>query len=177
MSPNVCHSIDLFPIFVWTGKIRAKDSIYYIQEEFFLRNTLLFLSLFLDLKSCKNDTFMSDLPKASVIMCFHNEAWSVLVRGLHSIYTRTPAHLLEEVLLVDDFSDFDYLFEPLVAYLNDHFGDKIRVIRNAKREGLIRSRCVFTFLISNFLIQFFLDGCFFFKCEGYLVHAKLGVKF
>lgn len=73
-------------------------------------------------------------------MCFHNEAWSVLLRGLHSLINRSPAHLLEEVILVDDFSDFDYLFEPLIAYLSDNFGNKVRVIRNTKREGLIRSR-------------------------------------
>lgn len=83
---------------------------------------------------------MPNLPKASIIMCFHNEAWSVLQRGLHSIINRSPAHLLQEVILVDDFSDFSYLFEPLVAYLNDNFNGKIRVIRNKKREGLIRSR-------------------------------------
>ena len=55
---------------------------------------------------CKNDIFESNLPRASIIMCFHNEAWTVLLRGIYSIINRTPSHLLEEVLLVDDFSDF-----------------------------------------------------------------------
>jgi polypeptide N-acetylgalactosaminyltransferase len=89
---------------------------------------------------------MNNLPKASIIMCFHNEAWSVLLRGLHSIISNTPGYLLEEVILVDDFSDFDYLFEPLTAYLYDHFAYKIRVIRNSRREGLIRSRFLFNYL-------------------------------
>jgi len=89
---------------------------------------------------CKNDTLLPDLPRASIIMCFHNEAWTVLLRGVYSIIDRSPAHLIEEILLVDDFSDFDYLGEPLDVYLREHFGSKVRVLRNKKREGLIRSR-------------------------------------
>lgn len=73
-------------------------------------------------------------------MCFHNEAWTVLLRGVYSIINRSPPELLEEILLVDDFSDFDYLLEPLDFYLKENFGNKVRVLRNKKREGLIRSR-------------------------------------
>lgn len=34
----------------------------------------------------------------------------------------------------------DYLMEPLDLYLKENFGSKVRVLRNKKREGLIRSR-------------------------------------
>ena len=54
---------------------------------------------------CRKIEYKSLAATASVVMCFHNEAWSVLLRSVHSIIDRTPAHLLKEIILVDDFSD------------------------------------------------------------------------
>lgn len=92
------------------------------------------------LPGCKNDPISEDLPSVSVVICFHNEAWSVLLRSVYSIINRSPKHLINEILLVDDYSDFPHLFEPLENYLFNVFGNQVRVIRNKKREGLIRSR-------------------------------------
>ena len=49
--------------------------------------------------------YSSDLPTASVVIIFHNEAYTVLLRNITSVINRSPAHLLEEIILVDDFSD------------------------------------------------------------------------
>ena len=57
------------------------------------------------LEECKYWHYPGDLPKASVVIVFHNEGKSVLLRTVHSVINRTPSQFLEEVLLGDDFSD------------------------------------------------------------------------
>lgn len=45
------------------------------------------------------------LPSATVVICFFNEAFSALLRTVHSVLDRTPAYLLHEIILVDDHSE------------------------------------------------------------------------
>lgn len=45
------------------------------------------------------------LPKTSVVIAFYNEAWSTLLRTVHSVLETSPDILLEEIILVDDYSD------------------------------------------------------------------------
>eukprot|EP00064_Thunnus_orientalis_P003501 superscaffoldBa00000287_g3510 len=45
------------------------------------------------------------LPTTSVVIAFYNEAWSTLLRTVHSVLEMSPDILLKEVVLVDDYSD------------------------------------------------------------------------
>lgn len=52
----------------------------------------------------KPGRFLKELPETSIVIVFYNEAWSVLVRTVHSILERSPPDLVREIVLVDDFS-------------------------------------------------------------------------
>lgn len=91
------------------------------------------------LDECKHWNYPNDLPTTSVIIVFHNEGFSVLMRTVQSILNRTPKHVLHEILLVDDFSDKEDLKDKLTNHLQRYNG-KVRLIRNTEREGLIRTR-------------------------------------
>nr|XP_053630695.1 putative polypeptide N-acetylgalactosaminyltransferase 9 isoform X3 [Cherax quadricarinatus] len=82
--------------------------------------------------------FLDNLPETSVIVCFHNEAWSVLLRTVHSILDRSPPQFLKEIILVDDNSDMPHLMQQLEDYMAQY--PKVRIVRAPKREGLIRAR-------------------------------------
>lgn len=91
------------------------------------------------LKECKRWNYPEDLPSASVIIVFHNEGLSVLMRTVHSVINRTPPQFLHEIVLVDDYSDKEDLKDKLDSYIK-RFDGKVRIIRNVEREGLIRTR-------------------------------------
>ncbi|KAL2095771.1 hypothetical protein ACEWY4_007919 [Coilia grayii] len=89
---------------------------------------------------CRKVYYSRDLPQISLIFIFVNEALSVILRSVHSAVNHTPAHLLKEIILVDDNSDEEQLKGPLEEYVNKRYPGLIKIVRNQKREGLIRAR-------------------------------------
>ncbi|KAL4707826.1 hypothetical protein ACJJTC_001772 [Scirpophaga incertulas] len=87
---------------------------------------------------CKHQNYSSNLPQVTVIICFHNEAWSTLLRTVHSVINMSPRHLLKEIILFDDFSTMDHLKKPLDDYVRGIA--QVRLRRSTRREGLIRAR-------------------------------------
>lgn len=66
------------------------------------------------LNRCKQLTYPEDLPQISVVFIFVNEALSVILRSVHSVVNHTPAHVLKEIILVDDNSDSGKTFHSFV---------------------------------------------------------------
>ncbi|TMS32490.1 hypothetical protein L596_000320 [Steinernema carpocapsae] len=79
------------------------------------------------------------LPSASIIIVFHNEAWSTLLRTLHSVINRSPLYLIKEIILIDDLSDREYLKKPLDLYIRK-FSVPVHLVHLKQRSGLIRAR-------------------------------------
>ncbi|XP_042818300.1 polypeptide N-acetylgalactosaminyltransferase 9 isoform X6 [Panthera tigris] len=91
-------------------------------------------------KKCRQMTHTADLPQISVVFIFVNEALSVILRSVHSVVNRTPSRLLKEVILVDDNSDSVELKTSLDQYVNRRYPGLVKIVRNSRREGLIRAR-------------------------------------
>ncbi|XP_029938153.1 polypeptide N-acetylgalactosaminyltransferase 15 [Salarias fasciatus] len=87
---------------------------------------------------CFGEQFSESLPSASVVICFHDEAWSTLLRTVHSVLDTAPRQHLQEVLLVDDLSQHGHLKAVLSEYVS-HL-DGVHLIRSKKRLGVAGCR-------------------------------------
>ncbi|XP_015253292.1 PREDICTED: N-acetylgalactosaminyltransferase 7 isoform X2 [Cyprinodon variegatus] len=92
-------------------------------------------------EECKYWHYDDRLLTSSVIIVFHNEGWSTLMRTVHSVIKRTPRRYLAEIVLIDDFSNKVHLKERLEDYIKQWNG-LVKLFRNDKREGLIQARSI-----------------------------------
>ncbi|TRY81184.1 hypothetical protein TCAL_14497 [Tigriopus californicus] len=85
-----------------------------------------------------------------------------------SVIEQSPADLLEEIILIDDNNDDSTVGSELSAIA------KVRVLRNDKREGLIRSRIIGTKAATGEVLVFLDSHC---ECEpGWLEPLLFRVK-
>ena len=120
---------------------RLKDSMYKIYGYNALASSMISLNRALpDNRNeyCKLKKYPKNLPKVSIIIQFHDDDWMLLMRTVHTIFLRSPYHLIEEILLIHDISDREYLQEKLEIYIKKF--PKIRLIRSHRRQGIISSR-------------------------------------
>lgn len=92
-------------------------------------------------EQCKHLSYPEKLPNTSVIIVFHNEAWTTILRTVWSVFERSPSALINEIILVDDASTMPSLQRPLDDYI-EQIQIRIKLIRTAEREGLIRARLI-----------------------------------
>ncbi|XP_012878805.1 PREDICTED: polypeptide N-acetylgalactosaminyltransferase 12 [Dipodomys ordii] len=114
---------------------------------------------------CKEKKYdFENLPRTSVVIAFYNEAWSTLLRTVYSVLETSPDILLEEVILVDDYSNREHLKERLAEELSAL--PKVRLIRANKREGLVRARLLGASMARGEVLTFLDCHC---EChEGWL---------
>lgn len=123
------------------------------------------------------------MPTTSIVIVFHNEAWSTLLRTVWSAINRSPRPLLKEIILVDDASERGkqknrILLKIFINILRvDHLGRKLEdyvkklpvpvyVLRTEKRSGLIRARLLGAKHVTGQVITFLDAHC---ECtEGWL---------
>ncbi|XP_011304584.1 polypeptide N-acetylgalactosaminyltransferase 5 isoform X1 [Fopius arisanus] len=117
------------------------------------------------LDGCKSKKYQKKLPDTSIVIVFHNEAWSTLLRTVWSVINRSPTTLLKEIILVDDCSDREHLKQDLEDYVKT-LPVATYVYRMEKRSGLIRARLLGAEKVKGQVITFLDAHC---ECtEGWL---------
>uniref|UniRef100_A0A3B4T6X1 Polypeptide N-acetylgalactosaminyltransferase n=1 Tax=Seriola dumerili TaxID=41447 RepID=A0A3B4T6X1_SERDU len=92
---------------------------------------------------CASVNYDADLPSTSIIITFHNEARSTLLRTIKSVLMRSPPSLIQEIILIDDFSsDREFLFYLLPVKAES-------LIRSRVRGANTASASILTFLDSH----------------------------
>lgn len=94
----------------------------------------------------------------SVIIAFHNEHLTALLRTCYTIQIRTPAKLLTEIILVDDASTIENLGNELAEYIESNLPN-VKLIRLKERSGLIRARIVGAMEAKSQVFVFFDSHC------------------
>ncbi|XKL61571.1 hypothetical protein PGB90_008628 [Kerria lacca] len=108
---------------------------------------------------CDSISYPHFLPSTSVVICFYNEHFETLIRTLYSVVRNTPASLLHEIVLVNDYSDIGDLHTSVKHYISiaEELKNVVRLYKTTKREGLIRAR-IFGANLATGEVLVFLDS-------------------
>lgn len=96
----------------------------------------------LRMEECKRWDYPDKLPAVSVILVFHNEGFSTLLRTVHSVVNYSPPEMLHEVVMLNDGSTRDYITNGTIDRYIKRWDGLVKIFHNDKREGLIRARTI-----------------------------------
>jgi glycosyltransferase involved in cell wall biosynthesis len=86
---------------------------------------------------CSSIKYLKELPSVSIVIPFYNDHLSTLLRTVYSVINRAPSHLLKEVILVNDHSTKDFLYDELENYIKKHLKHIVKLLVLPKRSGLV----------------------------------------
>ena len=90
---------------------------------------------------CTNITYPRSETKVSVVINFHNELLSLVLRSVYSVLTAIPAHNFHEIILIDDASNLTQFFDLLeIKPIIESFTVSVKYFRFEENKGLIYSR-------------------------------------
>uniref|UniRef100_A0A3P9J6R9 Polypeptide N-acetylgalactosaminyltransferase n=1 Tax=Oryzias latipes TaxID=8090 RepID=A0A3P9J6R9_ORYLA len=92
---------------------------------------------------CAEKKYPADLPSLSVILIYLDEALSIIKRAVRSIIDKTPAHLLKEIVLVDDHSTKEDLMQKLdnyISFIHEERPGLVKKVRHSEQLGLTQAR-------------------------------------
>uniref|UniRef100_A0A673NKN9 Probable polypeptide N-acetylgalactosaminyltransferase 8 n=1 Tax=Sinocyclocheilus rhinocerous TaxID=307959 RepID=A0A673NKN9_9TELE len=93
---------------------------------------------------CIGREYPHNLPTLSVVLIYLDEALSVIQRAICSIINRTPAHLLKEIILVDDHSTNGlFLSKPHPTLVSDAYCKHpglVKMVTHSEQKGLSQAR-------------------------------------
>lgn len=118
-------------------------SVFFLQFNLYISDRIALNRSLPDVRKseCRKKVYpsVSELPTTSIIIVYHNEAFSTLLRTITSVILRSPRQLLKEIILVDDFSTREFLKTELEDALVK-LPVTVKLIRSEDRVGLIRAR-------------------------------------
>ncbi|XP_048010700.1 probable polypeptide N-acetylgalactosaminyltransferase 8 isoform X2 [Megalobrama amblycephala] len=91
---------------------------------------------------CIGREYPHNLPSISVVLIYLDEALSVIQRAICSIINRTPAHLLKEIIMVDDHSknDLKTQLHVYISSINEKHPGLVKMVTHPEQKGLAQAR-------------------------------------
>uniref|UniRef100_A0A914KX85 Glycosyltransferase 2-like domain-containing protein n=1 Tax=Meloidogyne incognita TaxID=6306 RepID=A0A914KX85_MELIC len=101
--------------------------------------------------------------KTSIVIVYHNEAFSVLVRMINGLFRYTPSKLLKEIILYDDASESHSSIETQLKEYSKlkggNWGELVKFFKTEERQGLIRAKVFASREASGDVIVFLDSHC------------------